>query len=320
MVDSFTGIASLPNELILNSLSLLSTRELLPIASTCHRFHNSIIRIIHHRLLAAASLKDYKLVLECYHPSTKDDTPHLFCDYIGTDGLSDDFVGEGDLYKDVEDTGRLGKMFSLYSHFRPVQPEKVMVWTKSPVGGVEPGLLTKSEEELVSQNLDLESYEYFSQLCTSTRLAKLEQKRGSFQSCGNLGKGVLRVFRGWLSDRAEADEKHIDTPEECENRVLWADAERCVGLRLKVHKREEAPAPLMLGRDEEPTVSYTLQYEELVIRTTQLLLNIEDSLTREVQNSGMTCRTNGVHQTSVLSSKSKAMDTNYSKMWTHGIV
>lgn len=184
-----------------------------------------------------------------------------------------------------------------------------MVWTKSPVGGVEPGLLTKSEEELVSQNLDLESYEYFSQLCTSTRLAKLEQKRGSFQSCGNLGKGVLRVFRGWLSDRAEADEKHIDTPEECENRVLWADAERCVGLRLKVHKREEAPAPLMLGRDEEPTVSYTLQYEgmsspygledenienentdgllsELVIRTTQLLLNIEDSLTREVQNSG----------------------------------
>ncbi|KAB8292565.1 hypothetical protein EYC80_008272 [Monilinia laxa] len=319
MVDSFTGIASLPNELLINSLSLLSTRELLPIASTCKRFHNSIIRIIHHRLLAASSLKDFKLVLECYHPSTRLDTPHLFCDYIGTDGLSDDFGREEDLYKEVEDTGRLGKMFSLYSHFRPVQPEKRMVWKKSPAGGARPDLLSKSQEELVSQDIDLESYEYFSQLCTNTRLAKVEQKGGSFKSCGNLGEGVLRVFRGWLSDRAEANERHVDTPEERENRLLWAGAEKNVGLRLKVLKQEEAPEPIMLGRDEEPPVFYKLQYEELVIRTTQLLLSIEDSLTREVQNSGMTCSRDGVNQTSALSSKIKAMETNYSKMWTHGL-
>ncbi|RAL58970.1 hypothetical protein DID88_009261 [Monilinia fructigena] len=296
MVDSFAGIASLPNELLINSLSLLSTRELLPIASTCQRFHNSIIRIIHHRLVAAASLKDFKLVLECYHPSTKLDTPHLFCDYIGTDGLSDDFGREEDLYTDVEDTGRLGKMFSLYSHFRPLQPEERMVWTKSlVVEGARPDPLPKSEK-LVSQDINLES------------------------AAGILGREFLRVFRGWLSDRADANERHIDTPEEGENRLLWADAEKHVGLRFKVLKREEAPEPVMIGRDEEPTVFYKLQYEELVIRTTQLLLNIEDSLTREVQNSGTTCSIDGVDQTSVLSSKIKAMDTNYSKMWTHGMV
>ncbi|KAJ8062071.1 hypothetical protein OCU04_009850 [Sclerotinia nivalis] len=286
MVDSFAGIASLPNELLINALSLFSTRQLLPLACTCHRFHDLIIRIVHHRLIAAASLKDHKLVLECFHPSTKLITPYLFCDYLGTDGLSDDVVGEGELYKDVNDTGRLGKMSGLYSHFRPVQPEDRMVWTRNPAGGARPGLLPKSEEELVSHNVDLESHELFSQLCTITNIVKVGPKRGLFLSCVNLGEGVIRVFRDWLSDRVDADERHIDTPEECEKRLLWVDTGKHIGLRLKVLKREEAPAPILLRRDEEAPAFYKLQYEELVIRTTQLLLNVEESMTREVENSG----------------------------------
>ncbi|QSZ31839.1 hypothetical protein DSL72_001408 [Monilinia vaccinii-corymbosi] len=318
MVDSFTGIASLPNELLINSLSLLSTRQLLPIASTSHRFHNLIIRIIHHRLVAAASRKDYKLVLECFHPSSRLTTPHLFCDYLGTDGLSDDVVGEGDLYQDVKDTARLGKMLSLYSHFKPVQPEARVVWTQSPAGRIRPGLLPKSEEEFVSQNIDLESYEFFSQLCTTTNLVKVGSKRGLFQSCVNLGEGVLRVFRGWLSDRAEANERHIDTPEERENRLLWADAEKHVGLKLKVLKREEEAAPIFLGRDEEAPIYYKLQYEELVIRTTQLLLNIEDSMAREAEHSGMACTFDGVYQTPVCANRDAATEANHAKMWIQG--
>lgn len=292
------------SKLLINVLSLFSTRQLLPIACTCHRFHDLIIRIIHHRLIAAASLKDHKLVLECFHPSTKLITPYLFCDYLGTDGLSDDAVGEGDLYKDVKDTGRLGKMSGLYSHFRPVQPEERMVWTRNAAGGVRPGLSPKSEEELVSHNLDLESHELFSQLCTITNIVKVGPKRGLFLSCVNLGEGVIRVFRDWLSDRADANERHIDTPEEREKRLLWADTEKHVGLRLKVLEREEFPAPILFRHDEEATVFYKLQYEgmlkfcesngngtnpissELVIRTTQLLLNVEESLTREVEHSG----------------------------------
>lgn len=253
-------------KLLINALSLFSTRQLLPIASTCHRFHDLIIRIIHHRLIAAASLKDHKLVLECFHPSTKLITPYLFCDYLGTDGLSDDVVGEGDLYKDVNDTGRLGKMSGLYSHFRPVQPEERRVWTRHPAGGARTVLVPQSEEELVSHDIDLESHEFFSQLCTITNIVKVGPKRGLFLSCVNIGEGVIRVFRAWLLKRAEASERHIDTPEERENCILWADTEKHIGLRVKVLKREEETAPVLLSRDEEAPVYYKLQFEGMSIR------------------------------------------------------
>ncbi|KAM0124338.1 hypothetical protein ACHAP3_010417 [Botrytis cinerea] len=282
MVDSFTGIASMPNELLITVLSLFSTRRLLPLACTCHRFHDLIIRIIHHRLIAAAALKNHKLILECFHPSTKLITPYALCDYLGTDGLSDDVVGEGDVYKDVNSTGRLGKMAGLYSHFRPLQPEERI---RHVAGSTRPTHLPESEDRLVSQIIDLESHELFSQLCTITNIVKVGPKRGLLLSCVNVGEGVIRVFRDWMSDRVEANERHIDNPEECNKRLLWSDTEKHVGLKFKVSKWEEAPAPILLPRDEEAPVFYKLQCEELVLRTTQLLLHTEESLTREVEHS-----------------------------------
>ncbi|KAF7945025.1 hypothetical protein EAE96_009808 [Botrytis aclada] len=282
MVDSFTGIASIPNELLINVLSLFSTRRLLPLACICHRFHDLIIRIIHHRLIAAASLKNHKLILECFHPSTKLITPYALCSYLGTDGLSDDVIGEGDIYKDVNNTGRLGKMAGLYSRFRPLQSEEII---RHLAGSARPTFLPESEDGLVSQIVELESHELFSQLCTITNIVKVGPKRGLFLSCVNIGEGVIRVFRDWLSDRAEANERHIDSPEECEKRLLWTDTEKHVGLKFKVSTWEEVPAPILLHRDEEAPVFYKLQYEELVLRTTQLLLHVEESLTREVGHS-----------------------------------
>lgn len=85
--------------------------------------------------------------------------------------------------------------------------------------------------------------------------------------------------------------------------MRWADNSETVGLRLRVVEREE-DAPVLVRKDEDPAVSYTLQYEgmisfsldtaitsiltivELVIKTTQLLLLVEQSLDQEVQHSG----------------------------------
>lgn len=50
-------------------------------------------------------------------------------------------------------------------------------------------------------------------------------------------------------------------------------------------EREE-DTPVLVRKDEDPAVSYSLQYEELVINTTQLLLLVEQSIDQEVQNSG----------------------------------
>jgi hypothetical protein len=110
---------ALPNEVFVHILSPFSTRDLLPLATISHRFHALVLRIIHYRLLIAAALKEYKLILECFHPSSKLTEPHVFCKYLGTDGLSDRYEGKGSLYEDVDTAKRLGRLTSLYSRFRP---------------------------------------------------------------------------------------------------------------------------------------------------------------------------------------------------------
>lgn len=289
-VADSTGIASLPNELLITVLSSFSTRDLLPLARTSHRFHDLILRIVHHRLIKATSLKDHKLILECFHPSAKLSTPYLFCDYLGTDGLDFNSEVEGNLYKDVEDTGRLGKLSGLYSHFRPMQPEgERKIWRPRRTGGFFSAPLNslgEIEEDFVSTNIDLESYELFSQLCTITNLVKVGPKRDRFLSCVNIGDGLTRVFRDWLSERCEKESDNKESAEDFEKRLLWSDAGKNVGLRFRVLERESIQPPTLLRSDEDPPVSYTIQYEELVIRSTQLLLKVEESLTHEIENSG----------------------------------
>ena len=58
-------------------------------------------------------------MLECFHPSSKLTEPHVFCKYLGTDGLRDRYEGQGSLYENVETAKKLGRLTSLYSRFRP---------------------------------------------------------------------------------------------------------------------------------------------------------------------------------------------------------
>jgi hypothetical protein len=64
-------------------------------------------------------MKEYKLMLECYHPLSKLSEPHVFCKYIGTNGLNDRYEDQGSLYENLEAAQKLGRLTSLYSRFRP---------------------------------------------------------------------------------------------------------------------------------------------------------------------------------------------------------
>jgi hypothetical protein len=217
----------------------------------------------------AASLKDHKLILECFHPSTKLSTPYLFCDYLGTDGLSNDVEGEGSLYEGIEKTGRLGKLSGLYSHFKPLRPEEDRKPLRPfPVGGWAPGPSNSQierEAEFVYQNIHLESHELFSQLCVITNLVKVGPKRGLFKSCVTIGEGIIRIFRPWLDERSNTFRTTLagapEEDQERERRLQWADKGKHVGLRIKVVERDDTHAPVLVRSDEDPSVSYTLQYE-----------------------------------------------------------
>ena len=71
-----------------------------------------------------------------------------------------------------------------------------------------------------------------------------------------------------MAERAKhncEDGEASDTEEkERGKQLLWADNGKTVGLRLRVVERDDVSAPVLLRKDEDPPVSYTLQYEGML--------------------------------------------------------
>ena len=246
-----------------------STHDLLQLTLVSCRFHDLVLRILHGRLLTAASMGDYKLILECFHPAMKNRDPYFYCDSLGTPGLSDTVEGQGLVYHDEENIGRLGKLGSLYSRFRAIKPEEEhRIFFRHPAGGhpgqsslsiVVPEVPSSSNhsEGLVSHNINLDTDEPFSQLCVVTNLVKVGPRRGVFWSFVNVSDGLVRVMRDWLAKRA-----HPTGLEDGNTRTLWLDNRRNVGLRVRVtEKKWRRAVPVLLHRDEDPAVSYFVEYE-----------------------------------------------------------
>ena len=248
----------------------ISTRELLPLAIVSCRFHDVILGILHRRLLAAAALEDYKLIFECFHPAAKNQDPYLYCDYLGTPGLSDTTEGQGLFYGNDENFGHLGRLTSLYSRFRPIKPESERrVFLRHPAGQ-SPGLPNPSivlptpsssnsrAEGYVSHNISLDTDELFSQLCVSASLGRIGTRRGIFRSLVEVSDGLVRVMRDWLGKRA-----HATQPEDGDTRTLWLSNHCDVGLRVRnVRERTwHRPAPILMHRDEDPAVRFVIEFE-----------------------------------------------------------
>ncbi|KAI1201772.1 hypothetical protein F5X97DRAFT_289522 [Nemania serpens] len=273
-----TSFGSLPNELIINTLDSLPTRSLLPLAAVSRRFKGLVGRLHYYRLVEATALQGRELILECYHPSDRLTTPSLFCKYLGTDGLSE--AGED---ANIEDLTRL------YSRFKPfLGDENRRPRARWPTVRV----LEGAEKPLIqvpSYDVDLEAGELFTQLCAVTNLVKIGPKRGLFHSIDNVTDGVIRVWREWLREQAErsaTEEQRGGPTHPDDSSILWTDSSKSVGVRFRVLPKEEGYAPLLLDRDEESAVSYTLEYQELLVRTNKLLLILEISEAQQLTHAG----------------------------------
>jgi hypothetical protein len=283
-------------------LSLFPTRQLLPLCTVSHRTHELILRIIHNRLVAAANIAGHQIILECYHPSAKISTPYFVCEYLSTDSFDIESVSS-----DLSQPGRLSKLNNLYSHFKPIQPEgERQVWVPHPAGGWLPAPLSafgNTDSEFVSQKLELESYECFSQLQSVVNLVQKGPTKGLFTNCISIGEGLTRVWRDWLAERAQnlvpLNEGKVEPEEEHKKRLLWSSVKEDIGLRLRVIKTETVIEPGMHHRDEDQDVCYTMQYEELVIRTSQLLLMVEKSLEKQKAHEGLLCGLDGVFMSGI---------------------
>lgn len=150
-----------------------------------------------------------------------------------------------------------------------------------------------AEIEAPVHDVFLDESELFSQLCTVTNLVKVGPKPGLFLSHVNVGDGLIRVWRQWLSVQAarcvagaETTGAGAGSDSADREHILWADAAKQVGLRFRVCEKSDGPRPVLALSDEDLPVSYTLEYEELLVRTTQLLLSVEKSNVQEVTSSG----------------------------------
>ncbi|KAI0469594.1 F-box domain-containing protein, variant [Xylaria cf. heliscus] len=269
MAESTDSFDSLPNELILNVLDSLPTRSLLPLAAVSRRLRGLVGRLHYYRLVEATVLQGRELLLECYHPSDRLSTPSLFCKYLGTDGLSE--AGEDACMEDLNQLYSRFKLFLGDEYRRP----RARWPTARVIEGIEEPLI-----EVPSYDVNLEEGELFTQLCAVTNLVKVGPRRGLFLSIDEVHNGVIRVWRDWLREQAErsaTEQQQVGQTCPDDSSVLWIDSSKNVGVKFRVLPKAESQTPLLLSRDDDPPVSYTLEYQELIVRTNKLLLTLETS-------------------------------------------
>jgi len=311
---------SLPNEILVSILSGFETQALLPLVVTSRRFHSIILRILHFRLLLAAALPDYKLILEAYHPSKRYSDPYLFCTYLGTDGLSSKHEGEGSLYEDCAgEEGRLAKLGSLYSRFRPERPGVQGSKPARRIAGAVPNpqsAVSNTSTPIyadggdggtrkVSHTFNLDADELFGQFCAYASLVRLGPRRGVFLSNVHIvptGQGVMRVWKQWLQDRAiELWQQEQDSGVEIDRSptksyptiggnktIMWTDYRKNVGLRVAVRDSDGKCHGKGTSDLDDLPMSFTIEILELVVRTTHLMLAVEASTQQQDDRSGKT--------------------------------
>ncbi|KAF9893792.1 hypothetical protein FE257_009962 [Aspergillus nanangensis] len=251
-------------------LSPFPTRVLLPLTTVSQRFHALILRILHNRLLVSASLKEYKLILECFHPTSKLTEPHVFCKYLGTDGLSNKYEGKGSLYENVTTAQQLGRLSSLYSRFRPevTVEESASGHRLTPSTDNEP---LSPDQLVVTRPINLEEDENFSQLCVVVNIVKVMPGSNLLLSTITVEDGVIRVFRDWLKEHKEHGRLNKEVP------ILWVGQNKNVGLKVRVREKSylNRPAPVLLHRDEDPFTCYELYIDEapLAPKPSKLVVN-----------------------------------------------
>ncbi|OAA42450.1 Cyclin-like F-box [Beauveria brongniartii RCEF 3172] len=310
----------LPNEaksqILVAILDHLPLKALLKATLICRRIHLLAVHTLQRRLLAISSHPGHhEVILECYHPSLKISTPYLSCRPLGTRHPNDCAAAaaaaaatrqqqQGEEQEQEQEEAApppsLGHVCQLYASFLPVVTEenrrrrfRNMAWPVSVRDGPPVGA-----DEMATQELPFDDGALFSQLCVALNLVTPHGRhRGVFVSHYNMSEHVVRVFRRWLEQGMAGDDGERapwdptapppppPPPPLASSRILWVDEAQTIGLRFRVSLGPAERMPLLSGTDEEPAVSYTLTYQELLIRSTSLLMAVEASANKEMEPS-----------------------------------
>merc|ERR1712183_756424 len=123
-------------------------------------------------------------------------------------------------------------------------------------------------------------------------------------------EGVLRVWKDWLGATAakgrleqlpilevsahldgkgkEAARENMDESVYLDDpNILWVSPAKKSGIRFNVKERKfRRDAPILIRADEDVPVSFEIEYDEFLVRTSHLLFTVEKSLVQEDNSSG----------------------------------
>lgn len=243
-------------------------------------------------MAAAATLLDHILLLELYPPSARLTAGKLFCTSLGTSLLDEKS------FESVPDSAKIGHLGkAVYSRFRPQHQEVRRPSIKHPAGDI-PGSRThpssadpsihvrNTESNLVSQQVSLDADELFTQLIATLMLVKPGPRPETILTAVEVCEGTIRVWRDWLAEQAKASN---DLASSCspadDSSILWVNTvDKTVGVKFKVKERKwKRDVPVLVSADEEVAVSYTVDLEEVVLRTSHLLFMVEESLREQYE-------------------------------------
>ena len=259
---------------------MITTLPILRIRAVSQRLLNLVDHIVHMRLLAAASFSEWKLIIECYHPTSQYSEPYFFCEYLGILGLDRNGRAQS---SDGVPKNVLSNLEGLVARFQPTMssPER-KVRRSHPAGDI-PGSRTMematssspATEETVRRYVKLESHENFSQLIFSASLVKLGPRKGVFLDIADLvDRKTMRVFRDWLCHQSQLSETNLGCGEDelCgideetdanteKDELVWVDEEKKIA-RLSIGVRElrsRKDRPILVMNDEYEAASFSLE-------------------------------------------------------------
>lgn len=232
-------------------------------------------------------------MLELYPPSARLTAGKLFCTSLGTSGLDDESI------RSLPDSARIGHLGkAVYSRFRPQHQEIRRPSLKHPAGDI-PGSRThpssadpsihvhNTESNLVSQPVSLDADELFTQLIATLMLVKPGPRPDTILTAIEVCEGTIRVWRDWLAKRnKEAAANSTSSAPASDPSILWVTntANNAVGVKFRVkEKKWKRDNPVLFSSEEEVAVSYTVELEEVVLRTSHLLFMVEESLREQYE-------------------------------------
>lgn len=139
----------------------------------------------------------------------------------------------------------------------------------------------KARTEIVSQNVNLDAHELFTQLRLMASLVQVGPSRGFFLSIESIvEKKTTRLWRHWLAESAKRTHSSIANSDRAPEDVLhdtdslvWVDQNNIAGLKVRVKERSwKRDAPLLLRQDEDQAVSYSLDLEGNLISAVVFLV------------------------------------------------